>query len=158
MCKEQDWTSDIGRYGMWSFGLIILCCAESLSHVRLFANPMDCSPPCSFFPGDSPGKNTGVDCLALLQGNLSDPVIKLGSPALEVDSLPAKLPGKPLIILLASFNAQRQGHSKWGWICTFYLSGKSHCIIPCKGSSWDRNWRLMFRTSNWRVLWTRTWT
>ena len=38
MCKEQewastDWTSDIGRYGMWSFGLIILCCAESLSHV-----------------------------------------------------------------------------------------------------------------------------
>ena len=91
-------------------------------------------------------------------GDLPDPVIKLGSSALEVDSLPAELPGKPLIILLASFNAQRQGHSKWGWICTFYFSGKSHSIIPCRGSSWDRNWRLMFRTSNWRTLWTRTWT
>ena len=44
MCKEQDWastdwTSDIEHYGMWSFGLITLCCADLLSHVRLFATP-----------------------------------------------------------------------------------------------------------------------
>ena len=31
-------------------------------------NPMDCSPPGSSFHGDSPGKNTGVGCHALLQG------------------------------------------------------------------------------------------
>ena len=31
-------------------------------------NPMDCSPPGSSVPGDSPGKNTGVGCHALLQG------------------------------------------------------------------------------------------
>ena len=31
-------------------------------------NPMDCSPPGSSVHGDSPGKNTGVGCLALLQG------------------------------------------------------------------------------------------
>ena len=29
---------------------------------------MDCSLPGSSVPGDSPGKNTGVSCLALLQG------------------------------------------------------------------------------------------
>ena len=29
---------------------------------------MDCSPPGSSVHGDSPGKNTGVDCHALLQG------------------------------------------------------------------------------------------
>ena len=31
-------------------------------------NPMDCSPPGSSVHGDSPGKNTGVGCHALLQG------------------------------------------------------------------------------------------
>ena len=31
-------------------------------------NPMDWSPPGSSVHGDSPGKNTGVDCHALLQG------------------------------------------------------------------------------------------
>jgi len=29
---------------------------------------MDYSPPCSFTGGNSPGKNTGVDCHAVLQG------------------------------------------------------------------------------------------
>ena len=31
-------------------------------------NTMDCSPPGSSVHGDSPGKNTGVGCHALLQG------------------------------------------------------------------------------------------
>ena len=31
-------------------------------------HPMGCSPPGSFVHGDSPGKNTGVGCYALLQG------------------------------------------------------------------------------------------
>ena len=34
-------------------------------------DPMDCSPPGSSVHGDSPGKNTGVGCHALLQGILS---------------------------------------------------------------------------------------
>ena len=33
-----------------------------------FCDPMDCSPPGSSVLGDSPGKNTGVDCHAFLQG------------------------------------------------------------------------------------------
>ena len=44
----------------------LLCCAESLSRVQL-CNSMDCSPPGCSVHGDSPGKNTGVGCHALLQ-------------------------------------------------------------------------------------------
>ena len=41
-------------------------CAQSLNHVRLFATPwtVGCQAPLS---GDSPDKNTGVSCHALLQ-------------------------------------------------------------------------------------------
>ena len=39
--------------------------------------PMDCSPPGSSVHGNSPGKNTGVGCHALLQGNLSNPGLPL---------------------------------------------------------------------------------
>ena len=42
-------------------------CAESFSFVQL-CDPMDCSPSGSSVHGDSPGKNTGVGCHALLQG------------------------------------------------------------------------------------------
>ena len=36
-------------------------------------DPMDYSSPGSSVPGDSPGKNTGVSCRALLQGGCSQP-------------------------------------------------------------------------------------
>ena len=62
----SDWTT---RY---------VCVSVSLSvrtHVYLVAqscltlcNPIDCSPPGSSVHGDSPGKNTGVSNLPLLQG------------------------------------------------------------------------------------------
>ena len=43
--------------------------AKSLQSCLTLCNPMDhCSPPGSFVHGDSPGKNTGVSCHALLQG------------------------------------------------------------------------------------------
>jgi len=47
--------------------MFVLCCAWSLSCVRLFATPLDCNPPGSSVHGGSPGKSTGVDCHALLQ-------------------------------------------------------------------------------------------
>ena len=42
-------------------------CSVAQSRPTL-GHPMDCSLPGSTVLGDSPGKNTGVDCLALLQG------------------------------------------------------------------------------------------
>ena len=42
--------------------------SESCSAVSDSLRPHDCSPPGSSGHGDSPGKNTGVGCHALLQG------------------------------------------------------------------------------------------
>ena len=41
--------------------------AKSLSRGLTLCHPVDCSPPGSC-PWDSPGKNIGLDCHALLQG------------------------------------------------------------------------------------------
>ena len=98
-----------------------------------------CQAPLS--TGGSPGKSTGVDCHALLQGifptqgsnpglphcryilyhlrhqgsprgvgglylfpgDLPNPGIKLGSPALQVDSLPAELRGNPVCMCMYTY-------------------------------------------------------
>ena len=44
---------------------------------------------------DSTGRNAGVGCRSLLQGNLPDPGIKSRLTALQADSLPSEPPGKP---------------------------------------------------------------
>ena len=66
----------------------ITCCAWSWGCVWLQA-----IPPGSSVHRDSPGKNTGVGSLSLLQGTFRTQGIEPGSPALQ-DSLPAELPGK----------------------------------------------------------------
>ena len=43
-------------------------------------NPMDCSLPASSIHGDSPGKNTGVGCHALLQGIFPTQELNWGLP------------------------------------------------------------------------------
>ena len=42
--------------------------AKSLWSCPTLCDPKDCCPPASSVRGDSPGKNTGVGCHALLQG------------------------------------------------------------------------------------------
>ena len=59
-------------------------------------DPVESSLPGSSVHGDFPGKNTGVGCHSLLQGNLPNPGTEPGSPVLQVDSLPTELRGKPL--------------------------------------------------------------
>ena len=46
-------------------------------------------------PWSSPGKNTVVDCHSLLHRIFSNPGIEPRTPALQADSLPSELPGKP---------------------------------------------------------------
>ena len=48
-----------------------------------------------YSPWNSPGQNTGVGSLSLLQQDLPNPGIKPRSPTLQADSLPAELQGKP---------------------------------------------------------------
>ena len=57
--------------------------------------PVDCSQPGSSAHGDSPDKNAAMGCHAHLQGDLPDPGIEPGSPALQADSLLSEPPGKP---------------------------------------------------------------
>ena len=53
--RSQIWVSDSAR----------ACSVESV--VLTLCDPMDCCPPGSSVHEDSPGKNTGVGCHALLQ-------------------------------------------------------------------------------------------
>ena len=53
--------------GSWKPRCILPVCLGAQSCPTL-CNPRDCSPPGSSVLGDSPGKNTGVGCHALLQG------------------------------------------------------------------------------------------
>ena len=49
-------------------------------------NPVDCSPPGSSIHEDSPGQNTELGSLSLLQGIFPTPGIEPLSPALQADS------------------------------------------------------------------------
>ena len=69
--------------------------AMSLQSCLTLCDPMDCSPPGSSVHGDSPGKNTGVGCHALLQGIFPIQGLSQGSLTLQADSLPTELLGKP---------------------------------------------------------------
>ena len=76
------------------------CAVLSHSVVSTLGNVMDCSPPGSSVHGDSPGKNTGVGCHALLQGIFATRELNPHLLCLlhcQVDSLPLKPPGKPLL-------------------------------------------------------------
>ena len=71
------------------------CVLSCFSSIQLFATLWTSLPDsCSW---DSPGKNTGVGCLALLQGNIPTQGLNLHLLHLlhfQVDSLPLAPPGK----------------------------------------------------------------
>ena len=62
---------------------------------QTLCDPMDCSLPGSSVHGDSPDKNTGVGCYALLQGILPTQRLNSGLPHLQADSLLSEPWGKP---------------------------------------------------------------
>ena len=55
------------------------------------------------YPWNSPGKNTGVGCHSLLQGNLPNPAFEPPSPALQADSSLSQPPGKLYTKLYTTF-------------------------------------------------------
>ena len=61
-------------------------------------DPTDCNRAGSSICGYSPDEYPGVG-FHLPPGDLPNPGIKPGSPALQADSLPAELPGKPFIVI-----------------------------------------------------------
>ena len=76
-----------------------MCCAV-LSCPAL-CDSVDCSQPGSSVHRDSPGKNTGVSCHALLQGIFPTQESNWGLRSLACiagSSLPAELPGKSQVL------------------------------------------------------------
>ena len=69
-------------------------CLISQSCLTL-CSPTDCSSPGFSVHRDSPGKNTGVGCHALLQGIFPNQGSNPGHPHCRLDFLSSEPPGKP---------------------------------------------------------------
>ena len=120
MTKCGSWIGSSSRKRMVSKNLRkpeYSMCLVAQSCLTL-CDPMDCSPPGTSVHGDSSGKNTGVGCYALLQGNLPNKGIKPRYPALQMNSLLSEPPGKhknagvgSLSLLQGNFPTQE---SNWG--------------------------------------------
>ena len=72
---------------------------QKISRVRLFGDPMDCSPPDSFVHGISQATIHEGVAISSSRG-FPDPGIEPMSSALQTDSLPSEPPGKPTSILI----------------------------------------------------------
>ena len=98
--------------------------SKSLQSCPTLRNPIDCGLPGSFIHRDSPGKNTGVGCHALLQGIFptqgSNPHL-LHLLHCQAGSLPLAPPGKPLIRLLLGL--KQCSDSSLNQISLVYIQG-----------------------------------
>ena len=88
---------------MFESVLAIYMYPKSLQSCPTLCYPMDCSPPGSSVHGDSPGRNTGVGCHALLQGIFSTQELYPRLLCLlhwQAGSLPLAPPGKTLVFAI----------------------------------------------------------
>ena len=110
---------------------------KSLSYVQLFATSWAvtqlCPTPAKLLrPWNFPGKNTGIGCYFLLQGNLPNPGIKPSCPTLWANSLLSEPPEKPgLLYIMVSIPV-------WGGQSSKELRLK--CLNPTQNQSCWRPW------------------
>ena len=69
---------------------VCVCVCLVTQSCPTLCDPMNCSLPGSSVHKDSPGKNTGVGCHALLQGIFPYLGVELRSSAFQADSLPSE--------------------------------------------------------------------
>ena len=92
--------------------------SSSLSVVSDSLQPHGLEPASLLCPWNSPGKNTGVGCHALLQGIFPTQGTEPGSPALQADSLPSE-PPRSNTVRRASRSKEKKGlfYEYWNdWI------------------------------------------
>ena len=83
----------------------VMYCVNSLQSCPTLCNTMNCSYTRLLCPWDSPGKNTGVGCLFLLQGTLSTQGLNLPLlylPLWQLGSLPLAPTRKPILYTIFS--------------------------------------------------------
>ena len=103
--------------------LICACLLSHFSHVQLFATPwVDCSPPDSSVHGDSPNKNTGVGCCALLQKIFQTQGSK---PSLTSPSLACGL-----FTSSSTCKAQWRTHAQSKWKTSKAVPPDMWCYLP----------------------------
>ena len=178
------WIGVVGEEVLFQSVCVCVCvCVHLLRHVRFFATPWSTRVLC---PWNSPGKNTGVGCYALLQGIF----LTQGSNShflhllhWQVDSLWLAPSTKP---------SKVRPSPKWSsepsqWMATFDAGTEipesvgrkpNSCRISNKGTHEPQNgWFLKYRRSNpevcvnkatcpfprlrqWRghIIWVRAWT
>ena len=97
-----------------------------------------------YSPWDSPGQNTGVSSLSLLQGNLSKPESNLGFLRWRQILLPTNPQGKPkntevgsLSLLQRIFPTQE---SNWGQNWMFKYMQSTYCAVYTVLSYWELNY------------------
>ena len=94
-------------------------CLVSQSCLTL-CDPMDCSPPGSSVPGDSPGQNTGVGYHALLQGILgSNPDL----PHCRQILYHLSHQGSPRILVWAAYSFSRGSSQSRYWTRVSCIAG-----------------------------------
>ena len=85
-----------------------------------------------YSPYNSPGQNTRVGSLSLLQGIFPTQGLKPRSPTLQVDSLPAEPPGKPQRI---SIHLHKYTHANYNNCIVFSFA---LVVFPTSCKSWAR--------------------
>ena len=111
------------------FNLYAECCVLCLvTQLCLnLCNPMDCSPPGSSVHGNSPGKNTGVDFYALLQGICRTQGLNPGLLHCRWILLPFEPPRKPKNIGVGSLSLRQwifpTQESNWGLLHCRWILG-----------------------------------
>ena len=86
---------------------------------------MDCILPGSSVHGDSPGKNTGVGCHALLQGIFPTQGLKPGLPHCRWSLYHLSHQGSPRVYILA-LNYESVPLKRCPLICSLYLNKKKN--------------------------------
>ena len=78
--------------------IVYLCCALLRLSVMTDCDPVDCSSPSSSVHRDSPDKNIGVGCHALIRGIFPTQGSHPGFPHCRRIILMSEPPGKPLCV------------------------------------------------------------
>ena len=101
--------------------------------VKVAQSCLTLQPHGLYSPWTTPGQNTGVDSLSLLQGICSSGT-ELGSPSLQVDSLPNELSGKPMWCRGMCQRSNQLGHvDRKSW--------EELSALGCLRASWAVNLR-----------------
>ena len=114
-------------------------------------HPMDCSPPGSSVHGDSPGKNSGVGCHALLQGIFPTQGLNPGLPHCRQILYHLSHQGSPRILEWVAYPFSRGSSQPRNWTGIYHvysvqfspsvmsdslqLHGLQHTRPPCPSPS-----------------------